>query len=263
MKKSNLRIFFASIAFIFAFSASGVAAEPETDAAQIKDRIRTLYGQASDYMREGKSALAREALLKIVELNPSESTAYYYLGSLNLEKRELEPAASFLQKAVDTGRSDTKTLYVLAVVLSECGQFERSKGVYEQILKADPNHYAAHHDLGVLYYRTEDMPASIQHLERAVEIDPAAKKSHFMLGMAWIKHGKPENALGVVTMLRQMKAENEATLVERMIRDFRENRKIPDPSSASFGLPPLEIPAPPSGPPKSESEIASGDRGQS
>jgi len=66
---------------------------------------------------------------------------------------------------------------------------------YERVLELDPQHAAAHINLGTLYYNRQDYKAAEEHYRRAIEIDPRYALAHFDLGNVLDETGRVADAI--------------------------------------------------------------------
>jgi tetratricopeptide (TPR) repeat protein len=66
---------------------------------------------------------------------------------------------------------------------------------YERVLELDPEHSAAHINLGTLYYNRQDYPAAEEHYRRAISIDPRYALAYFDLGNVLDETGRVAEAI--------------------------------------------------------------------
>jgi tetratricopeptide (TPR) repeat protein len=66
---------------------------------------------------------------------------------------------------------------------------------YLQVLELQPNHAAAHINLGTLYYNRQDFPASERHYRDAVAADPSYALAYFDLGNVLDETGRVNEAV--------------------------------------------------------------------
>jgi tetratricopeptide (TPR) repeat protein len=66
---------------------------------------------------------------------------------------------------------------------------------YEQALKLDPNHAAAHINLGTLFYNRQDYGKAEEHYRKAVAIDSRYALAHFDLGNVLDETGRLKEAI--------------------------------------------------------------------
>jgi tetratricopeptide (TPR) repeat protein len=66
---------------------------------------------------------------------------------------------------------------------------------YERVLELDPQHAAAHINLGTLYYNRQDYSAAEDHYRRALAIDSRYALAHFDLGNVLDETGRVPEAI--------------------------------------------------------------------
>ena len=66
--------------------------------------------------------------------------------------------------------------------------------VYERVLELDPQHAAAHINLGTLFYNRQDYTAAEVHYRKAIKIDPRYALAHFDLGNVLDETGRVGDA---------------------------------------------------------------------
>jgi tetratricopeptide (TPR) repeat protein len=68
-------------------------------------------------------------------------------------------------------------------------------GCYLRVLELEPNHAAAHINLGTLYYNRQEYKQAEQHYRRAVEVDPRYALGYFDLGNVLDETGRVDEAI--------------------------------------------------------------------
>ena len=66
---------------------------------------------------------------------------------------------------------------------------------YQRVLALDPEHAAAHINLGTLHYNRQDYALSEKHYRAAIEIDPRYALAHFDLGNVLDETGRVTEAI--------------------------------------------------------------------
>jgi Flp pilus assembly protein TadD len=64
----------------------------------------------------------------------------------------------------------------------------------EEVLKTDPNHAGAQHELGVILLRQGDVPGARAALEIAVKLGPNVPQTHYQLGLVYARLGMTDQA---------------------------------------------------------------------
>jgi len=92
--------------------------------------------------------------------------------------------------------SNVAQLFARGVALEEDPRNQiQAIAAYEHVLELDPEHAAAHINLGTLYYNRQDYKAAEEHYRRAIEIDPRYALAHFDLGNVLDETGRVEDAI--------------------------------------------------------------------
>lgn len=96
----------------------------------------------------------------------------------------------------DKAASDAAELFSRGVALEEDPRNQSQAIVtYQRVLELDPQHAAAHINLGTLYYNRQEYQAAEQHYRRALEIDPRYALAHFDLGNVLDETGRVAEAI--------------------------------------------------------------------
>lgn len=73
----------------------------------------------------------------------------------------------------------------IAVRHHQAGELDDAKHIYEQVLQAVPDHPDASHLLGVIAHQNGQNQLAIEHIRRAIALDPQAAAYHCNLGVAY------------------------------------------------------------------------------
>ncbi len=92
------------------------------------------------------------------------------------------------EKEIDPG------LLAGAIQSHQAGDFQGAEAAYRGILEAQPDHPDALHLLGVLFYQSGKSDAAVDHIKRAILVNPSAPAYHSNLGAALIHLGRMEEA---------------------------------------------------------------------
>ncbi len=92
--------------------------------------------------------------------------------------------------------SDAAELFARGIALEEDPNSQAEAiSMYLQVLEAEPQHAAAHINVGTLYYNRQDYQAAEKHYRTAVEIDPRYALAYFDLGNVLDETGRAEDAV--------------------------------------------------------------------
>src|SRR5713226_283432 len=106
------------------------------------------------------------------------------------------PVSRSLPAIEEPGSADVAELFTRGVALEEDPRNQlQAIAAYERVLELDPEHAAAHINLGTLYYNRQDYKAAEEHYRRAVQIDPRYALAHFDLGNVLDETGRVAEAI--------------------------------------------------------------------
>jgi tetratricopeptide (TPR) repeat protein len=102
---------------------------------------------------------------------------------VSLPRQEGEPA-------------DVSELFAQGIALEEDpSQTLEAIATYERVLELDPNHAAAHINLGTLCYNRQEYGKAEQHYRLAIEVDPRYALAYFDLGNVLDETGRVQQAI--------------------------------------------------------------------
>jgi tetratricopeptide (TPR) repeat protein len=184
------------------------------DLLQIK-KVRDLCAEKvrPAVIRQSLEAMQKQAagmenpLLEAGSLTTGRRVAFRHEGKL------LEPiAGQFMfdfspqEKVVTRGLSvisasprttqDAAELFTRGIALEEDPATQAEAiSVYQRVLEMEPEHAAAHINLGTLYYNRQDFGLAEKHYRRAIEVDPRYALAHFDLGNVLDETGRVQEAI--------------------------------------------------------------------
>lgn len=213
-----LRILHVTARQLTGWERAGLVAAAETysffDLLQIK-KVRDLRAEK---VRPGVIRQSLEAMQKQVAgmENPLLEAGAYTNGhrvAFRHDGKLLEPiAGQFLmdfstkEKVVTSTSStapkpvpidpDVAALFARGIALEEDPNSQTEAiATYLKVLELEPEHAAAHINVGTLYYNRQDYAAAEKHYRAAVEIDPRYALAHFDLGNVLDETGRADEAI--------------------------------------------------------------------
>jgi tetratricopeptide (TPR) repeat protein len=92
--------------------------------------------------------------------------------------------------------ADIAEMFARGIALEEDPQRQQEAiQVYLQVLERDPDHAAAHINVGTLFYNRQDYGQAEKHYRRAIESDPRYALAYFDLGNVLDETGRVEEAI--------------------------------------------------------------------
>ena len=101
--------------------------------------------------------------------------------------------------------TDVGELFARGIALEEDpGNHAQAIEMYEQVLDLDPDHAAAHINLGTLHYNRQEYALAEKHYRRAIEVDPRYALAHFDLGNVLDETGRVAEAIQTYSTALQL-----------------------------------------------------------
>ena len=125
--------------------SSSVFAQP-----RVEDTGNMIVSAVTEY-NEGNRAKASAILQKIVEMEPSNEAAWYYLALCAVAEKDVEMAEVRFRKAVELDPGNFWYRYRLAAIYAMTSRPELTTDIYEKLLKDFPKKSELYFDLAELY----------------------------------------------------------------------------------------------------------------
>ena len=115
----------------------------------------------------------------------------------NLAKKEFISAENNLKKILEKNPKNLKALFFLGSVYLELKQFENSKKLLNEVIELDPKIANAHNNLGVVYIKLRDFQKAKECILKSLEINPKHLDAYNYLGLIYSELGEFENATNI------------------------------------------------------------------
>lgn len=155
----------------------------------------------------GDNANAKTALLKAIELDPGLAHAHYYLALVYLRAQDDERAMAAMEQTLAADRGYTAAYYSLGTLYARTGRVadgERMIELFQQLSSAtmDEDHYrrllyrqavplaaderaATHFNLGLVYWRRNELAAALEQFEAALALDSTYAEASHNIGVIY------------------------------------------------------------------------------
>ncbi|MDH3456744.1 MAG: tetratricopeptide repeat protein, partial [Gemmatimonadota bacterium] len=130
---------------------------------------------------------------RVVELRPTDGTAYFHLGLIALKQAHWEAAAAYFSQAVDHAGARPNVLANLALAYEKSGRFEEADGAYAEAAALAPRDVKILTGWGIGALHRGDFDAAIGRLDEARHVAGRATLSPLWywarsLGAAALNH---------------------------------------------------------------------------
>jgi tetratricopeptide (TPR) repeat protein len=128
-----------------------------------EDRKEVLRNKWRDFNLMPATGQEEEKRLK-------ESWFYYKMGSAYLQKREFDPAISFLNKSLETNPKYAAAYETRGVVYSRREQYDQAIADFNKALEIDPSFAEAYFSRGRAYYFKREYDKSREDIRKAQDL---------------------------------------------------------------------------------------------
>ncbi len=133
------------------------------------------YNRANCFAKKDQMEQAALHYAEVVSLHPKHVQAQYHLGLCYVALEDFSNAEKPLLKALTLDPKLTEAARQLGHVSIALGKTEQAMNLFGQVLEQSDNLHTtaeAHHNLAVLFLRSENAIQALEHFEKALECDP-------------------------------------------------------------------------------------------
>jgi len=123
--------------------------------------------------RSGRLDEARPLYERILTADPSNASAWHFLGVLLHQTGNSEAAAGFIAKAIELDPQYADACNNLGNIYRETDHYDEALAAYEQAVRIAPAHADAWNNIGVMRSGSGEYAAAEKAYARAIEINPS------------------------------------------------------------------------------------------
>ena len=150
---------------------------------------------AEAYGVRGNEAQTLASLERVLALDPKNAAALRHASTLYLRNEVNDKAVPLLERLVQADKTDVTARVDLAVAYAATGNREAAEREYREVLRLKPDSASALTGLGNLSLKAGEEEAGIALLSKAVSVEPNASEPRFLLGSAYNRLGRYEEAV--------------------------------------------------------------------
>ncbi len=169
---------------------------------KIGDRLGKLWDIAHQGMRENRFLRAEKALLTILKIDERNAAAYNRLGILYAKQKEYRDAIDCFEIASSIDATPS-SLHNLGLIYYETENYPKAAIAFEQALKLEDNLAARHVAYAKVQERLGNEKLMFQALDRAVELEKN-KETLTLLHKAYLDRGLSAEADMVEQRLKKL-----------------------------------------------------------
>lgn len=150
--------------------------------------------QAYRLRREQRLPEAATALLRAIDLNPTEPALRKALAEVYEAQNDVARARSVLAAAVTATPDDSGLWVRLTRLQSLAGDHTAALATIDRALTRWPDDAVLHLSRGLTLRDAQDLPAALAAFRRAIDLDPTAVEARYNLGLTLALTGSPTTA---------------------------------------------------------------------
>lgn len=168
----------------------------------------------------GHAGDAAKALLRAVDLNPTDPRSYSFLAIIDPPADLMPEAASRFRQYAQQFPKRAQAQFLYAANLWQADELlnqTTNSGKIESLLRTavalDPKLADAHMQLGILYARRGEYNRAAAEFEQTIRLDPAQATAHYHLGLALVHLGQKERGDEELKTFRKLHSERKEDVV--------------------------------------------------
>jgi cytochrome c-type biogenesis protein CcmH/NrfG len=150
--------------------------------------------EGAELLREGEVEAAIRALEQVIEHDPDNEYAYFFLGSAHFERQRFDKAMKAYVEALRIAPKYLGAMASLGHTLRMLGRHEEAIRLARQILAISANDTDALYLLGLSHYARGERAAAVQYLEKFLQAGPEVEVANEVTGLLQILRGDVEPA---------------------------------------------------------------------
>ena len=168
--------------------------------------------------REGRIAEAIPSFHEALRLNPEHLVALENLGNAYRQLKSWDEARKAFGRALAVSPQDAEANYGLGMVFAQLDDSERAYEYLQRALKFRPGYPEALNNLGVLYLRTGRRDEAVLSFEECIRVAPAFDQSYLNLARVYALEGAPDKARNF--LLELLKQHPDHVQARKMIEEL-------------------------------------------
>jgi tetratricopeptide (TPR) repeat protein len=132
----------------------------------------------------------------LLSFDPSNTTAFYYIGLIKYKQKKFDEAIQFYNKALKTkGVSDPSDTSHIQVVID----FNKNGILAVDQAAFDVASYKIYYERGLAYYSTKQIKRAFYDFENCIRQKYMLGESNYMIGLCWLTANKKDKACEAFT----------------------------------------------------------------
>ncbi|MBV8857985.1 MAG: tetratricopeptide repeat protein [Acidobacteria bacterium] len=153
---------------------------------------------------------AELAFRQFLQLRPDDAQGQMHLGYVLLKEKRLAEARALLESSTQKGAATPEAFYYLGLIAQGESEDARAVELFEKSIQLAPTYSHAHVALGATLLKLKDYERARQALEEGVKLSPEDPKAHYNLALLYARLKQPERAQEEMGIVKRLKNEGKA-----------------------------------------------------
>ena len=162
----------------------------------VEDATAIHWKNARSYYRNGQYDRVAFALERLIESNPRNANAHYWLGVVSEKMGVYERAMYSYEDTLELQPDHVDARYRLGVIHSRRDDYDQAIECLEGVIELSPEHFEGHYRLGLAYDNKGEQTKAVASLQQAIEINPSFIRAYQSLGLVYDSMGKHKESIG-------------------------------------------------------------------
>ncbi len=150
---------------------------------------------AQQHHQAGHLQDAEQIYRQILNADPNNADAYYFLGVIALQVGKFDIAIQFIKKAIQIIPNIPVCYSNLGIALKGLGRVDEAIANYNKAISINPDFTDAHNNLGIVLKSLGRLNETIASYKNAISINPNFSEAHCNLGNALRELGQLDEAV--------------------------------------------------------------------
>jgi predicted Zn-dependent protease len=169
-------------------------------------------------LREGYDPIAEQELLKADELDPKLPGVHLFLGELYTYKSQIDKAIAELETELKVDPVNAEALYKLADAYTHVQKWDDAQRMLQRSIWLDSTSTGPFVLMAKVLLKKNEALLSSRAAQKAISMDANNYYAHFLLGQAYLKLGKKQEADAEMKLSQELQARQTHSAEELQVR---------------------------------------------
>jgi Flp pilus assembly protein TadD len=166
------------------------------------------------FLEKGDLDAATGCFQKALSIQPDSPNAHFNLGQILCHQNRLDEAVPHFLKVLELQPDDVKTRSDLGVVFMQQDRLGEAISQFQIIVKLQPQDAALHNNLGWAMLQAGQVNEAIAEFQTALTLPPALPIAHNNLALALLRNGQAREAVAQYRMFLELRPDNVPVLCD-------------------------------------------------